>query len=95
MPVEFLPDERVVAYGCFVLAPTPEELDRFFHLDDADLVAVSRRRRDHNRLGPRSSPSEDLRTSATIAASCSPIPSSVSWAGAPEEGLVVAVFARS
>lgn len=51
VPVEFLSDREVAAYGCYVGAPSPAELDRFFFLDDADKVLIRRRRGDHHRLG--------------------------------------------
>ena len=51
VPVEFLSDREVAAYGCYAGTPSPAELDRFFFLDDADKVLVRRRRGDHHRLG--------------------------------------------
>lgn len=51
MPVDFLTDEQVVAYGAFARAPTRAELERFYFLDDEDRRAVERRRGDHNRVG--------------------------------------------
>ena len=36
VPVEFLTDEQVAAYGAFVDVPTRAELERFFFLDDED-----------------------------------------------------------
>ena len=36
MPVEFLSDEQVAAYGRFDGVPSRAELERFFLLDDAD-----------------------------------------------------------
>lgn len=51
MPVEFLSDEEVAAYGGFVGSPSPTELARWCLLDDADLRLVNRRRVDHLRLG--------------------------------------------
>ena len=51
MPVEFLSDREVAAYGRYVGAPSPAELDRFFFLDDADKALIRRRRGNHHRLG--------------------------------------------
>jgi hypothetical protein len=36
MPVEFLPDEQVGAYGRFTGELPAAEVERFFYLDDAD-----------------------------------------------------------
>jgi hypothetical protein len=51
MPVEFLSDEQVAAYGHFTGELPAGELERFFYLDDADRDLVARRRSDHHRLG--------------------------------------------
>lgn len=51
MPVEFLSDEQVAAYGRFAGVPSRAQLERFFWLDDADRLLVEQDRRDHNRLG--------------------------------------------
>lgn len=51
MPVEFLGKDQVAGYGAFVEAPSQEDLERFFFLDDEDRRLVNRRRREHNRLG--------------------------------------------
>ncbi|MEV4895258.1 DUF4158 domain-containing protein [Nonomuraea sp. NPDC055795] len=51
MQHEYLSDEQVGRYGRFVAHPTPEELERFFFLDEAALAQVQRRRGLHNRLG--------------------------------------------
>ena len=51
MPVEFLSDEEVAAYGGFVGSPSSAELARWCLLDNADLRLVNRRRVDHPRVG--------------------------------------------
>lgn len=51
MPVEFLSDEQVAAYGRFGGVPSRAELERFFLLDDADRRRVDPHRGAHNRLG--------------------------------------------
>ncbi|WP_207945123.1 DUF4158 domain-containing protein [Actinomadura rubrisoli] len=51
MPVVFLSDEEVSAYGRYTGPPSRAELEKLFFLDDADRALIGKRQGEANRLG--------------------------------------------
>ena len=51
MPVDFLTEEQEQRYGCYTSEPSPAQLTRYFHLDDADRERIAACRGAYNKLG--------------------------------------------
>jgi hypothetical protein len=51
MPTRHLSNEQRQRYASFVVAPSPDQLARYFHLDRSDREVTDGLRGDHNRLG--------------------------------------------
>ena len=51
MPVDVLTAAQIASYGRFTAEPSPAQLARSFHLDDADHAVIAQHRGAHNKLG--------------------------------------------
>jgi hypothetical protein len=51
MPVSFLSKEQRKNYGRFTRVPSPDDLARYFHMDEFDLGLISKKRGQSSRLG--------------------------------------------
>jgi len=52
MPVSFLSSSQRESYGRYVGDPSPQELARYFHLDDANRAQIAEKRGQPSRLRP-------------------------------------------
>lgn len=51
MSGDFLTDDRIQNYSCYVAEPNEVQLANYFHLDERDQDFVNQRRGRHNRFG--------------------------------------------
>lgn len=51
MSSDFLTDDQIQNYGCYVAEPNEIQLAKYFHPDERDLDFVNQRRGRHNRFG--------------------------------------------
>jgi hypothetical protein len=51
MSGDFLIDDQIQNYGCYVAEPNEVQLAKYVHLDERDLDFVNQRRGRHNRFG--------------------------------------------
>ena len=51
MPVSILTTTQRESYGRYFEPPSPEELSRFFHINDGDRVLITQRRGNYNKVG--------------------------------------------
>ena len=51
MPVDFLTQAQRDAYGQYCGAPSQEDIERYFYLNDADFTVIRQLRHEHTRLG--------------------------------------------